>query len=136
MGRLLAIVGGGVWLTVIASIAIAVHWSEKPRSVAPLTAVPTLLRELNAQRAKDFKEGEAWAVRKVTSAHHILVVNVDADHVGNAQKIASEIVTPVRDRGFDEVLVYVWGIHRHKPYADRRVQWTPTGGYSELVIGD
>jgi hypothetical protein len=136
MGRLLAIVGGGVWLVVIASLAIAVHWSDKPRVVAPLTAVPTLLRELNAQRAKDFKEGEAWAVRKVTSAHHVLVVNVDADHVGNAQKIASEIVTPVRDRGFDEVLVYVWGMHRHKSYADRRVQWTPKGGYSELVIGD
>jgi hypothetical protein len=136
MGRLLAIIGGGVWLVVIASLAIAVHWSDKPRVVAPLTAVPTLLRELNAQRAKDFKEGEAWAVRKVTSAHHVLVVNVDADHVGNAQKIASEIVTPVRDRGFDEVLVYVWGMHRHKPYADRRVQWTPKGGYSELVIGD
>jgi len=136
MGRLLAIVGGGVWLVVIASLAIAVHWSDKPRVVAPLTAVPTLLRELNAQRAKDFKEGEAWAVRKVTSAHHVLVVNVDADHVGNAQKIASEIVTPVRDRGFDEVLVYVWGMRRHKSYADRRVQWTPKGGYSELVIGD
>ena len=136
MGRLLAIVGGVVWLGAIASFAIAAHWSEKPRVVAPLTAVPTLLRELNAQRAKDFKEGEAWAVRKVESAHHVLVVNVDADRVGNAQKIATEIVTPVLDRGFDEVLVYVWGVHRHKPYADRRVQWTPKGGYSELVIGD
>ena len=104
--------------------------------VPPLATVPTLLRELNARRAKDFKEGETWAVRKVQSAHHVLVVNVDAAHVGNAQKIATEIVTPVLDRGFDEVLVYVWGIHRHKPYADRRVQWTPKGGYSELVIGD
>jgi hypothetical protein len=136
MGRLLAIVGGGVWLVIIASIAIAVHWSEKPRTVPPLTTVPKLLRDLNAQRAKDFKEGEAWAVRKVESAHHVLVVNVDADRVSNAHRIAREIVTPVLDRGFDEVLVYVWGIHRHKPYADRRVQWTPKGGYSELVIGD
>jgi hypothetical protein len=136
MGRLLAIVGGVIWLGAIASIAIAVHRSEKPRVVPPLTGVPTILRELNARRAKDFKEGEAWAVRKVESAHHVLVVNVDADRVGNAQKIATEIVAPVLDRGFDEVLVYVWGIHRHKAYADRRVQWTPNGGYSELVIGD
>jgi hypothetical protein len=136
MGRLLAIVGGGVWLVAIALVAVAVHWSEKPRVVPPLTAVPTLLRELNAVRAKEFKEGEAWAVRKVTSAHHVLVVNVDADRVGNAQKIATEIVAPVRDRGFDEVLVYVWAMHRQKPYADRRVQWTPKGGYMELVIGD
>jgi hypothetical protein len=136
MGRLLAVVGGGVWLVAIALIAFAVHWSEKPRVVPPLPAVPTLLRELNAARAKEFKEGEAWAVRKVTSAHHVLVVNVDADRVGNAQKIATEIVAPVRDRGFDEVLVYVWALYRQKPYPDRRVQWTPRGGYTELVMGD
>ena len=136
MGRLLAILGGGVWLVAIAALAIAVHWSEKPRVVPPLASVPKLLRDLNAQQAKSFKEGEAWAVRKVESAHHVLVVNVDADRVGNAQKIATEIVTPVLDRGFDEVLVYVWGTHKHKRYADRRVQWTPKGGYTELVIGD
>ena len=136
MGRLLAIVGGLVWLGAIASFAIAVHWSERPRAVPALTGVPTLLRQLNAERAKDFKEGEAWAVRRVESANHVLVVNVDADRVGNAQKIAVQIVTPVLDRGFDEILVYVWGIHRKKLYADRRVQWTPNGGYSELVIGD
>src|SRR5262245_34686744 len=136
MGRLLAIMGGGVWLSALAAIAIAVHWSEKPRVVPPLVTVPKLIRDLNAQQATTFKEGEAWSVRKVESAHHVLVVNVDADRVGNAQKIATEIVVPVLDRGFDEVLVYVWGTHRHKPYADRRVQWTPKGGYSELVIGD
>src|SRR5262245_7218966 len=136
MGRLLAVVGGVVWLVAIAAFAFFVYRSERPRLVPPLTAVPTLLREMNAARAKEFKEGEAWVVTKVTSAHHVLVVNVDADHVGNAQKIASDIVTPVRDRGFDEVLVYVWNMHHHKAYADRRVQWTPRGGYSELVMGD
>ena len=136
MGRLLAIGGGGVWLVAIALVVFAVRWSEKPRIVPRLTAVPTLLRELNAAQTKEFKEGEAWVVTKVTSAHHVLVVNVDADRIGNAQKIATQIVTPVRSRGFDEVLVYVWAMHRHKAYADRRVQWTPQGGYTELVIGD
>jgi len=136
MGRLLAIGGGVVWLLVIALIAFAVHWSDRPRRVPPLTAVPTLLRELSAARESQFKEGEAWVVTKVTSAHHMLVVNVDAEHVGNAQKIATEIVAPVKDRGFDEILVYVWRTHKHRPYADRRVQWTPKGGYAELVMGD
>ena len=136
MGRLLAIVGGGVWLIAMVLIAFAVQWSEKPRVVPRLTAVPALLRELNAAQAKEFKEGEAWVVTKVTSAHNILVVNVDADRVGNAQEIATQIVMPVRSRGFDEVLVYVWSMHPHKGYADRRVQWTPKGGYTELVIGD
>ena len=135
MGRLLAISGGVVWLLSIGLIAFAVHWSERPR-VPPLAAVPTLLRELSAARASQFKEGEAWVVTKVTSAHHVLLVNIDAERVGNAQTIAAEIVAPVKDRGFDEILVYVWRTHKHKPFADRRVQWTPKGGYTELVMGD
>ena len=135
MGRLLAISGGVVWLLSIGLIAFAVHWSDRPR-VPPLAAVPTLLRELSAARASQFKDGEAWAVTKVTSAHHVLLVNIDAERVGNAQTIAAEIVAPVKDRGFDEILVYVWRTHKHKPFADRRVQWTPKGGYTELVMGD
>ena len=135
MGRLLAISGGVVWLLAIGLIAFAVHWSDRPR-VPPLAAVPTLLRELSAARASQFKEGEAWVVTKVTSAHHVLLVNIDAERVGNAQTIAAEIVAPVKDRGFDEILVYVWRTHKHKPFADRRVQWTPKGGYTELVMGD
>jgi hypothetical protein len=135
MGRLLAISGGVVWLLSIGLIAFAVHWSEGPR-VPPLATVPTLLRELSAARASQFKEGEAWIVTKVTSAHHVLLVNIDAERVGNAQAIATEIVAPVKDRGFDEILVYVWRTHKHKPFADRRVQWTPKGGYTELVMGD
>ena len=135
MGRLLAISGGVVWLLSIGLIAFAVHWSDRPR-VPPLAAVPTLLRELSAARASQFKEGEAWVVTKVTSAHHVLLVNIDAEQVGNAQTIAAEIVAPVKERGFDEILVYVWRTHKHKPFADRRVQWTPKGGYTELVMGD
>ncbi len=135
MGRLLAISGGVVWLLSIGLIAFAVHWSDRPR-VPPLAAVPTLLRELSAARASQFKEGEAWVVTKVTSAHHVLLVNIDAERVGNAQTIAAEIVAPVKERGFDEILVYVWRTHKHKPFADRRVQWTPKGGYTELVMGD
>jgi len=135
MGRLLAISGGVVWLLSIGLIAFAVHRWEGPR-VPPLTTVPTLLRELSAARASQFKEGEAWVVTKVTSAHHVLLVNIDAERVGNAQAIATEIVAPVKDRGFDEILVYVWRTHNHKPFADRRVQWTPKGGYTELVMGD
>jgi hypothetical protein len=136
MGRLLAVIGGVVWLLAIALFATAVHWSERPRRLSPLTPTPTLLRELNAARNSGLVEGESWIVTKVTSAHHVLVVNVNADRVSSAQEIAMEIVAPVHDRGFDEVLVYVWNTHARKSYADRRIQWTPHGGYSELVIGD
>ena len=136
MSRLLAIGGGVVWLLAIGSLALVLHLSERAHRVPPLTAVPTLLKELSTSRASQFKKGEEWVVTKVTSAHHVLLVNVDAERVGNAQQIATEIVVPVKDRGFDEILVYVWRTQKHKPFADRRVQWTPKGGYSELVMGD
>jgi hypothetical protein len=136
MGRLLAVIGGGVWLSAMVLIAMTIRWSEQPRRVPALTPAPTLLRELNAARASTLREGESWVVTKVTSAHHILVVNVEADRLGNAQAIAAEIVAPVRDRKYDEILVYVRQMHSRKGFADRRVQWTPKGGYTELVIGD
>ena len=136
MSRLLAIGGGVVWLLAIGSLALVLHLSERAHRVPPLTAVPTLLKELSTSRASQFKKGEEWVVTKVTSAHHVLLVNVDAERVGNAQTIAAEIVAPVKNRGFDEILVYVWRTHKHKPFADRRVQWTPKDGYTELVMGD
>ena len=135
MGRLLAVIGGVVWLSVMVLIAMTMRWYEQPRQVARLPAVSTLLKELNAARAPSLKEGESWVVTKVTSAHHMLVVNVDADRLENAQAIATEIVEPVRDRKFDEVLVYIWQKDSRKKYADRRVLWTPKGVYTVLVIG-
>ena len=136
MGRLLAVIGGVAWLSAMVLVAITIHWSEQPRRVAPLPPVSSLLKELNAARTSTLKEGESWVVTKVTSAHNMLVVNVDADRLTDAQAIAAEIVAPVRARKFDEILVYVRQTDSGKGYADRRVQWTPKGGYTELVIGD
>jgi hypothetical protein len=136
MGRLLAVIGGVVWLSAMVLIAMTIRWSEQPRRVAPLPPVTTLLKELNTARTSSLKEGESWVVTKVTSAHHMLVVNVDADRLEDAHAIAREIVAPVRDRKFEEILVYVRQTKSRKGYADRRVQWTPKGGYTELVIGD
>ena len=136
MGRLLAVIGGIVWLSAIVLVAMTIRWTEQPRHVTPLPPVSSLLKELNAARTSTLKEGETWVVTKVTSAHHMLVVNVDADRLDDARAIAAELVAPVRDRKFEEILIYVRQTHSRKPYADRRIQWTPRGGYSELVIGD
>jgi hypothetical protein len=136
MGRLLAVIGGVVWLSAMGLVALTIRWSEQPRRVTPLPPVSSLLKELNAARTSTLKEGESWVVTKVTSAHNMLVVNVDADRLTDAQAIAAEIVAPVRSRKFDEILVYVRQTRSRKGYADRRVQWTPKGGYTELVIGD
>jgi hypothetical protein len=136
MGRTLALVGGVAWLVAIALIAVAVQWSGRPRIVSRLATGPTLIKELNAARPAAPKEGQSWTVTRATAAHHVLVVNVTADRVADARTIAAAIVDPVLNRGYDEILVYVWRAQGQRPYADRRIQWTRRDGYKELVIGD
>ena len=64
MGRLLAVIGGVVWLSAMALIAMTIRWTEQPRHVAPLPPVSSLLKELNAARTSTLKEGETWVVTK------------------------------------------------------------------------
>jgi len=136
MGRLLALFGGVAWLVAMGLIAVAVRSSGWPHLIPPLATVPTLIRELNAVRPSSPADGESWIVTRVTSAHHVLIVIVEADRVGDARAIGKTIVEPMLKRGYDEILVYVWLARGQKEFADRRVQWTRAGGYKELVISD
>ena len=78
---------------------------------------------------------EPWSITETRTAHHALIVNVVAQRVSEAPAIAAEIVEPVRHR-YEEILVYVRGPGERGEPAERRVQWTPKGGYAELVIRD
>jgi hypothetical protein len=132
MGRLLALVGGVAWLGAIALIALAYQWSEQPRSVPRLSTLPPLLQQLNTAP----REGQSWLVTRATSAHHVLVVEVTADRLDDSRAVATQIVETTAGRGYEEVLIYVWRTRPRKTFADRRVQWTPNGGFTELKIGD
>jgi hypothetical protein len=136
VARLLVLLGGVAWLFGMILFATVIRWSSQPR-VAPVPVQPPpLVRELNSARPSPGEQGLAWIVTRATSAHRVLVVDVDAERVGEARAIAVQVVEPVRDKGYEEILLYVWKAGSEKPYADRRIQWTPAGGYSELVIGD
>ena len=132
MARLLAIVGGGVWLLATVIVALGVQWSAHPRIVPRHPTIPALIKELNSAP----REGESWIVTKANTAHNVLVVDATADHVSDARAIASQIVEPVKDRGYSEILVYIWKARGPQQYAARRVQWTAAAGYSEMVIDD
>jgi len=136
MGRLLAFFGGLAWLVVIVLGAVALQRTSQPRVVPRLATVPALIKELNDARLEAGEEGRSWVVTRATSAHNVLVVTVDARRAGDARAIAARIVQPVLSRGYDEILVYVRGVESQGPFADRRVQWTPAGGYAELVMGN
>ena len=133
MGRLLALVGGVTWLAAMAIVAVAIQRSEHPRMVPRLATLPPLIRELNSTRSS---EGDPWIVTRAVSAHHVLVVEVSALQLEAARDIATGIVDKVAGRGYDEILVYVWSAKPHRRFADLRVQWTRSGGYSEMAIGN
>jgi len=133
MGRLLALVGGIVWLAALALLALLVQRSQHTRTVRPLTTVPVLLQELNAHGPTT---SEPWSVTRATSAHHVLIVEVTAARMDDARAIAADIVRRMTARGYDEVLVYFWNAKEPGRFADRRVQWTRTAGYTELAIGN
>jgi hypothetical protein len=95
-------------------------------------ATSTLAYALN--RANAAERFPPWTVTKANSAHHALVVDVEARHVEDARKIAEEIVSPMRSRGYQEVLIYVYPVNDPKG-AMRRVQWTPRTGFIETLYG-
>ena len=72
----------------------------------------------------------AWKVTRANSAHHALVVDIEAQRIDQARHIATEIVDPVRTRGYEEILIYVRPMG-HPDGPTCRIQWTPAGGYVE-----
>ena len=123
------IVGACVWLAALMLFAAGVQWSVLPPALLPDgAATSSLVRRLNDARPPDAPI--TWAVVSATSAQRALVVDVDAVHVDQALAIAAAIVGPLREQ-YVEILVYL----RRAGTAStlRRVQWTPAGGYVELV---
>jgi len=136
VGRAIAVLGVLAWLGVLAVFAVAVRWGERPREVAPIERPSDLVRELNGGRFLPDNGISEWVVTGATSAHRALVVDIAAERVEDAMTIARQVVMPVVDREYEEILVYVWKAGANREGADRRVQWTPAGGYRELVIGE
>ena len=82
--------------------------------------------------ARPFRTTPAWTVTKATSAHHTMVVDVDARDPARSHEIAEQIVAPLRSRQYDEVLIYIHPFGKHDATtAVRRLQWTPRAGFVE-----
>lgn len=71
--------------------------------------------------------------KRVFELDRTLVVDVEVAQVDRALETAGTIVEPVKTQ-YDEILVYLhqWGVNPDA--VSRRVQWTPAGGYRELVF--
>ena len=74
-----------------------------------------------------------WTVTRAYSAHHMMVVEVEAEQAADSSTIAAQLVEPLKNR-YDEVLIYVRAPgQRVNDLAARRVQWTRRAGYVESV---
>ena len=125
------LLGGVAWLAAIVLFAAAVQQSAQGRHFPSSTPVSALARLLNV--GIDGHRSPSWAVTDATGAHHVLVVEVEADDASAALEIAPQIVAHVSEV-YQEVLIYVRQQGAVDRYAAHRVQWTPSSGYRELVI--
>lgn len=122
------------WLAVFALFGAALQWASRdPHPVLAAKAATALTRALNhVEHSSDRRRMPAWTVVKATSAHHVMVVDVEAQRPDQARAIAVQLVEPLRDR-YEEVLIYVRRPGAASELAARRIQWTPRGGYVETI---
>ena len=117
------------------SVFVAMVWlSLPPRQAITAQPASNLARSLNTSEPGAPARTESWTVTTATSAQQMLVVEVQALHLEDAQEIAYQIVAPVLAKGYREILIYV---HPPGGFSDgpmRRVQWTPGGGYVESIF--
>ncbi len=123
------------WLGMFALFGAALQWpSRSVNRATPADAVTGLTRALNnVDRGGSHRRMPAWTVTSATSAHHVMVVEVEAQQPEQARPVAVQIVEPVRER-YEEILIYVRRPGTSNELAARRIQWTPRGGYVETIF--
>jgi hypothetical protein len=115
----------------ILALVMVLAGCEQPRPTPPARRDPrptaAIVRE--ASRAGE-AANPGWRLLGQLSAHHMLVVEVEAGRVEDAKRIAIALCEPLKDR-YAEMLVYVYRPGARKTLAARRVQWTLQQGYVE-----
>jgi hypothetical protein len=118
------------WIAALVGLAAAMHGSGSSRPPRPFAA-NALARSINDAQPMAGRRWQ-WTATSATSAMGALVVHVEAFDVAQARQIAAAIVEPRRAQ-FDDILVYVHRLGGSRDMAARRVEWTPRGGYEEIV---
>lgn len=135
VARLLGV--GVALLTALLLAGVAMTMRFDARKSTPAAVGASVLARTLTKGAQERNRAPivGWVVKKATSAHHAMVVDVDAERLEEARGIAVQIVEPVRTHGYDEILIYVRQPGRREPLV-RRIQWTPRGGYAVTTYSD
>ena len=123
--------GGVAWLALLALFVASLQPSGSPPSVRS-TGPPSQAPLIDATESSG--EGLRWKVTRATSAHRVMIVDVQALRLEDARGIAVQVVEPVRAQGYEEILVYVREFGSDGG-PTQRIQWTPARGYTEMAIG-
>ena len=118
------------WIAALVGLAAVLYGSVSSHRPRP-AAADALARSINDAQPMAGRRWQ-WTATSATSAMRALVVHVEAFDVGQARQIAAAIVEPRRAQ-FDDILVYVHRVGGGRDLAPRRVEWTPRGGYVEII---
>jgi hypothetical protein len=118
------------WMAALVGLAAAFQGAGSSRPPRPIT-VNALARSINDAQPMAGRRWQ-WTATSATSADGALVVKVEAFDAAQARQIAAAIVEPRRAR-YDDILVYVHRVGGGQEIAARRVEWTPRGGYEEII---
>jgi len=116
-----------VWFS--AALAVVGLWiAARDLTDRPLPAGVTSTRAPARQAPGPALSGDGWTIVRQTSAHYMLVLEVESERVAEADRIARQLTEPVKDR-YTEVMVYVYRRGQRGGLPAARVQWTHRGGY-------
>ncbi|HUE87423.1 MAG TPA: hypothetical protein VMO26_15215 [Vicinamibacterales bacterium] len=125
MGRALL---AAIWLAAAGGIGVlglALYEVKRMPRVQPQPIVV----EVMSPRQKH-NPATRWTVTEQLSAHHVLIAQVETDHLQEAVSIAQQLTEPVKEK-YAEVMIYFHRPGRPDTLPPRRVQWTPANGYIE-----
>jgi hypothetical protein len=132
--RLLA--AGVASLAVIGMVAAMLRVSSEARPPErPATTLAGRLNQARSPSGSGSGSEDGWSVTIANSAHHAMVVEIEAQHPDAARAIAEEVVAPMRSRGYEEILIYVRPQGGGPDAPVRRIQWTRNGGFVEAAYG-
>jgi hypothetical protein len=122
---------GAAWILVLAVLAFALASSARPKVAASRNIIPSMVPAPAPPPPRAGTRYPGWTVTRAYSAHHMMVVEVEAAPALEASSIAAQVVEPLKGR-YDEVLIYVRDPDQAATdLAARRIQWTRRNGYVE-----
>ena len=125
MGRALLV---AIWLTAAGGLAAMAFAIYEVKRTPPIRPQPIVVEVMSPRQQHN--PATRWTVTEHLSAHHVLIAQVETDHLQDAMSIAQQLTEPVKEK-YAEVMIYFHRPGRPDTLPPRRVQWTPAHGYIE-----